>query len=48
MWVRSLSREGPLEKEMETYSGILAWKNPMERGAQQAIVLGITKELDKT
>ena len=26
--VRSLGREVPLEKEMATYSGILAWKIP--------------------
>ena len=24
----SLSREDPLEKEMQTHSGILAWRNP--------------------
>ena len=27
-WVRSLSREDPLEKEMATYSSILAWEIP--------------------
>ena len=27
-WVRSLGREGPLEKEMATHSSILAWKIP--------------------
>ena len=27
-WVRSLGREDPLEKEMATHSGILAWKIP--------------------
>ena len=26
MWVRSLGQEGPLEKEMATHSGILAWE----------------------
>ena len=25
-WVQSLSQEDPLEKEMATYSSILAWK----------------------
>ena len=25
-WVRSLGREDPLEKEMATHSGTLAWK----------------------
>ena len=27
-WVRSLSREDPLEKEMETHSSTLAWRIP--------------------
>ena len=27
-WVRSLGQEDPLEKEMTTYSSILAWKIP--------------------
>ena len=27
-WVRSLGQEEPLEKEMATYSSILAWKIP--------------------
>ena len=27
MWVRSLSQEDPLEKEMATHSSILAWKS---------------------
>ena len=27
-WVRSLGLEDPLEKEMATYSSILAWKIP--------------------
>ena len=27
-WVTSLSREDPLEKEMATHSGILAWGIP--------------------
>ena len=29
-WVRSLGWESALEKEMETHSSILAWRNPME------------------
>ena len=28
MWVRSLGREDPLEKEMATYSSIFAWEVP--------------------
>ena len=31
--VQSLGREDLLEKEMATHSSILAWKNPMDRGA---------------
>ena len=27
-WVQSLGWEDPLEKEMATYSGILAWRIP--------------------
>ena len=27
-WVRSLGREDPLEKDMATYSSILAWRMP--------------------
>ena len=32
-----------LEKEMETYSSILAWRIPMDRGAWQATVHGVAK-----
>ena len=28
IWVQSLSREDPLEKEMATHSSILAWRIP--------------------
>ena len=28
MWVQSLGQEDPLEKEMATHSGILAWEIP--------------------
>ena len=31
-WVRSLSWEDPLEKEMATHSSILAWKIPRTEG----------------
>ena len=31
---------------MATHSSILAWKNPMDRGAWQATVLGAAKEPD--
>ena len=35
-----------LEEEMATYSSILAWKNPMDRGAWRATVHEITKTHD--
>jgi len=40
MWVRSLSQEDPLEKEMATYSSILAWEVPWteEHGSLQSVV----------
>ena len=46
-WVQSLGREDPLEKEMVTYSSILAWRIPWteELGGLQSTGL---KELDTT
>ena len=35
--VQSLGWEDPLEEGMATHSSILAWKNPMDGGAWQAI-----------
>ena len=43
MWVQSLGQEDSLEKEMATHSSILAWKNPVDRGAWRATVHGVTK-----
>ena len=31
--VQSLGQEDPLEEDMATYSSILAWRIPMDRGA---------------
>ena len=42
-WVRSLGWEDPLEENMTTHSSILGWRNPMDRGAWQAIVHGVAK-----
>ena len=47
-WVQSLGLQVPLEKEMATNSSILAWENPMDRGARQATVHGVTKESNTT
>ena len=46
--VRSLCWEDPLKKEMVTYSSILAWENPMDKGVWRNIVHGVVKELDMT
>ena len=42
-WVPSLGREDALEEGMATHSNILAWRIPMDRGAWQATVNGVTK-----
>ena len=41
--VRSLGWEDSLKEEMATHSSILAWKNPMDRGACRATVYEISK-----
>ena len=38
-WVQSLSWEDPLEEGMATYSGILVWRIPMDRGTWQSMGL---------
>ena len=42
-WVQSLGWEDPLEEGMATHSRILAWRIPIDRGAWQATVHGVTK-----
>ena len=42
-WVQSLDWKDPLEEGMATHSNILPWKIPMDRGAWQATVHGVTK-----
>ena len=42
-WVWSLGWEDPPEEGMATHSRILAWRIPMDRGAWQATVYGVTK-----
>ena len=42
-WVESLGQEDLLEKEMAIHPSILAWKNPMDGGAWQATVHGVSK-----
>ena len=34
MWVRSLGRKNPLEEEMATHSGVLAWRIPWAGGLE--------------
>ena len=43
-WVRSLGRKDPLEEGMATLSSTLAWRIPMDRGAWQAAIHGVTKD----
>ena len=43
IWVQALGWEDLLKEGMATHSSILAWRIPMERRAQQAIVDGVTK-----
>ena len=33
-WVQSLGWEDPMEESMATHSSVLAWRIPMDRGAQ--------------
>ena len=40
--VQSLGWEDPLEEEMATHSSILAWENPVNRGAWWATVHEVT------
>ena len=42
-WVQSLGWEDPPEEGMATHSSILAWRIPMDTGAWQATVHGVTK-----
>ena len=41
--VQSLGQEDPLKVGMATHPSILAWENPMDRGACQATVHRVTK-----
>ena len=42
-WVRSLGWENSLEEGMATYSSILAWRIPMDRGDWLATVHKVLK-----
>ena len=41
--VRFLGWEDPLEEDMATHSSLLAWRIPMDKGAWQVTVYGVTK-----
>ena len=43
IWVRSLGWEDSLEKGKATHSSILAWRIPVDRGAWQVTVHGVTE-----
>ena len=42
-WVPSQGQENPLEKGMVIHSSTLAWRIPLDRGAWQTTVHGVTK-----
>ena len=42
-WVQPLGWEDPMEKGMTIHSSILAWRNPMDRGAWWTIVHGVAE-----
>ena len=42
-WVQSLDWEDSLKEGMATHSSILSWRIPMDKGAWQATVHGVTK-----
>ena len=42
-WVKSLGWEDPLEEGMSTQFIILSWRIPMDRGAWQTTVHGVTE-----
>ena len=42
-WVQFLGQEDPLERKMATHSSLLAWENPVDRGAWQATVHVVSK-----
>ena len=43
IWVQSLGWEDSLEEGMETYSSILAWRIPMDKGAWRTAVHGFQR-----
>ena len=43
VWVQSVGWEDPLEEGMATYSSILAWRIPRDRGAWWAAVHVVSK-----
>ena len=47
-WVRPLGQEDPLEKEMETHSGILVWRVPWteESSGLQSQTLSLQKVME--
>ena len=43
IWVPSLGWADPMEEGMATHSSLFAWRIPMDRGAWQATMHGVTK-----
>ena len=47
-WVRFLGQEDPLEKEMATYSSILAWRIPWTEEPDRTPARGASQESGTT
>ena len=43
MQVPFLGQEDPLEEEMAAHSSVLAWENPVDRGAWRTTVHGVVE-----
>ena len=46
IWIQSLGWEDPVEEGMATYSSILAWRIPRDRGTWWATVHGVAYRQD--
>ena len=42
-WVQSVGQEDPLEEEMATHSGILAWKSPRTEEPDRLQSMGLQR-----
>ena len=45
-WVQTLGWEDPLEEDMATFSSILAWRIPVDRGAWRLQSMGLQSQTE--